>query len=134
MKDENNSATMIEFVGAKMYVVRVNDKKDIKKAKGAKDNVVARTITFDDYMWCLNEEIEMTHRQSCIRPKLHKLYTISESKSLWVYTMINDVVPDLTEALPWNYIGGSYVDDAMLMRIVIWHKTLQLVDPPCSWA
>jgi len=57
MKDKNN-AIMAKFVGlrAKMYAVRVDGKKDTKKAKGVKNNVVARTITFDDYTRCLNEE------------------------------------------------------------------------------
>ena len=56
MKDENNGAIMIEFVGLrlKMYVVRMNSKKKTKRHK-VKSNVVARTITFD--MRCLNEEI-----------------------------------------------------------------------------
>ena len=36
MKDENNDATITEFVEfrAKMYAVRVDGKKDTKKAKG----------------------------------------------------------------------------------------------------
>ncbi|XP_025075200.1 uncharacterized protein LOC112552929, partial [Pogonomyrmex barbatus] len=61
MKDENNGAIMTEFVGlrAKMYAVRVDGRKDVKKAKDVKNNIVARTITFDDYTRCLNEEIEM---------------------------------------------------------------------------
>ena len=44
MKDENNDAIMTEFVGlrAKMYAVRVDGKKDIKKVKGVKNNVVAQ--------------------------------------------------------------------------------------------
>ncbi|KYN44474.1 hypothetical protein ALC56_01072 [Trachymyrmex septentrionalis] len=65
MKDENNDAIMTEFVGlrAKMYAVRVDGKKDTKKVKGVKNNVVART--FDDYTRCSNKEIEMTRRQSC---------------------------------------------------------------------
>ncbi|KYN30227.1 hypothetical protein ALC57_00311, partial [Trachymyrmex cornetzi] len=60
---------MTEFVGlrAKIYAVRVDGKKETKKAEGLKSNVVARTITFDDYTRCLNDEIEMTRRQSCIR-------------------------------------------------------------------
>jgi len=43
MKDENNGAIMAKFVGlrAKMYAVRVDGKKDIKKVKGVKNNVVA---------------------------------------------------------------------------------------------
>jgi len=50
MKDEN--AIMTEFVGfrAKMYALCVDGKKDTKKVKGIKNNVVvAQTITFDDY-------------------------------------------------------------------------------------
>jgi len=81
MKDENNGAIMTEFVGlrAKMYALRV-DGKDMKKVKGIKSKVVARTITFDDYTRCLQNENEMTRTQSCIRSKLHEVYTISESK------------------------------------------------------
>jgi len=54
-------------------------KKDTKKAK-AKSNVVAMLITFDDYMRCLFDKTEMTRKQSCIRSKLHEVYTISETK------------------------------------------------------
>ncbi|KYN11002.1 hypothetical protein ALC57_16854 [Trachymyrmex cornetzi] len=106
MKDENNVAIITEFVGlrAKMYAVRVDGNKDTKKAKGVKSNVVARTITFDDYTRCLNEEIEITRRQSCIRSKLHEVYTISESKiALSPYDDKRYVVPDSTETLPWGH-------------------------------
>jgi len=43
MKDENNDILMTEFVGlkAKMYAIRVDGKKDTKKAKDVKNNVVA---------------------------------------------------------------------------------------------
>jgi len=64
-----------------MYALRVDGEKDMKKSiKGVKSNVVTRTITFDDYTRCLQDEIEMTRTQSCIRSKLHKMYTISEWK------------------------------------------------------
>jgi len=70
MKDENNGAIMTEFVGrTKMYAVRVDCKKNTKKAKDIKNNVVSRMITFDDHMRCLNEE--MTQNDS---PSI--LYTI----------------------------------------------------------
>ena len=48
MKDEND-VIMIEFVGfrAKMHALHVEGKKDTKKAKGVKSNVVAMSITFD---------------------------------------------------------------------------------------
>ncbi|EGI58604.1 hypothetical protein G5I_13290, partial [Acromyrmex echinatior] len=82
MKDENNGVIMTEFVGlrAKMYAVRVDGKRETKKTKGVKGNIIVRMITFDDYTRCLDEEIEMTRRQSCIRSKLHDVYMISESK------------------------------------------------------
>jgi len=53
MKDENNHdrirAIMIEFVGLKMYALCVDGKKDTKKIKGIKSNVVAKSKMFDDY-------------------------------------------------------------------------------------
>ena len=68
MKDENNGVIMTEFGGlrAKMYAVRVVGKKDIKKVKDIKNNVLAWTIMFDDYTRCLNEEIKITRHQLCI--------------------------------------------------------------------
>jgi len=104
MKDENNGAIMTEFVGlrAKMYALRVDGKK--KKAKGIKSNVVTRTITFDDYTRCLNEEIEMTRNQSCIKSKLHEVYTVSETKiALNPYDDKRYIMPNSTETLPWGH-------------------------------
>jgi len=45
------SAIMTEFVGlrAKMYALRVEGKKDMKKAKSIKSNIVATSITFENY-------------------------------------------------------------------------------------
>ncbi|XP_050457754.1 uncharacterized protein LOC126854768 isoform X2 [Cataglyphis hispanica] len=106
MKDENNGAIMTEFVGlrAKMYALRVDGKKDMKKIKGVKNNVVARTITFDDYMQCLNEEIELTREQSSIRSKLHEVYTIRETKiALSPYDDKRYIVAETTDTLPWGH-------------------------------
>ncbi|XP_067214605.1 uncharacterized protein [Linepithema humile] len=106
MKDENNGAIMTEFVGlrAKMYALRVTGQKDTKKVKGVKKSVVARTITFDDYTRCLNAEIELTRRQSCIRSKLHEVYTVSESKlALSPYDDKRHVVSGSTDTLPWGH-------------------------------
>jgi len=106
MKDENNGAIMTEFVGlrAKMYALHVDSKKDTKKIKGVKSNVVARTITFDDYTRYLQDEIEMTRTQSCIRSKLHEEYMISESKiALSLYDDKRYIVPDSTDTLPWGH-------------------------------
>ncbi|KYN14510.1 hypothetical protein ALC57_13279 [Trachymyrmex cornetzi] len=105
MKDENNGAIMTEFVGlrAKMYASRVEGNKDTKKAKGIKNNV-AKFITFDDYKQCLNDAIEMTRRQSCIRSKLHEVYTISETKiALSPHDDKRYIMPDSTDTLPWGH-------------------------------
>ncbi|EZA50199.1 hypothetical protein X777_11338 [Ooceraea biroi] len=82
MKDENNGAVMTEFIGlrAKMYALRVCGKKDTKKIKGVCRSVVGRTITFDDYARCLSESVEMTRQQSRIQSKLHRVYTVAETK------------------------------------------------------
>ncbi|XP_071643029.1 uncharacterized protein [Temnothorax longispinosus] len=106
MKDENNGAIMTEFVGlrAKMYALRVDGKKDTKKAKGVKNNVVARSITFDDYTRCLRDEIEMTRQQTCIRSKKHEVYTVSETKiALSPYDDKRYIIPGSTETLPWGH-------------------------------
>ncbi|KAL6416482.1 hypothetical protein ACFW04_011869 [Cataglyphis niger] len=110
MKDENNGAIMTEFVGlrAKMYALRVDGKQDTKKIKGVKSNVVARTITFDDYTRCLHEEIEMTRQQSCIRSKLHEVYTIRETIiALSPYDDKRYIVPDSTQLVTMGTLPNT---------------------------
>jgi len=48
---------VIEFIGLrpKMYALHIKGKKDMKKAKSVKSNIVTRAITFEDYTRCLNE-------------------------------------------------------------------------------
>jgi len=75
-------------------------KKNMKKVKCVKSNVVARTITFDNHMQCLNEEIKMTRWQSCIRSKLHQIYTIRETKIvLSSYDDKRYIIPEATDML-----------------------------------
>ncbi|XP_024883502.1 uncharacterized protein LOC112462123, partial [Temnothorax curvispinosus] len=82
MKDENNGAIMTEFVGlrAKMYTYKVLGRDDTKRIKGVKRNVVAKRITFEDYVECLRNARELKTRQSCIRSTLHEVDTVSEQK------------------------------------------------------
>ncbi|XP_024867540.1 uncharacterized protein LOC112451868 [Temnothorax curvispinosus] len=106
MKDENDGAVMTEFVGlrAKMYALKVEGKSDTKKIKGVKRNVVARTITFNDYMHCLNDAIQQSRRQSCIRSTLHKVYTVSELKLAFSpYDDKRYVVFGSYDTLPWGH-------------------------------
>jgi len=98
---------MTKFVGlmAKMYALRVDGKKNTKIVKCVKSNVGAQTITFDDYTWCLQDEIEMTRmHKSCIGSKLQEVYTISETKiALSPYDDKWYIVPDSTDMLPWGH-------------------------------
>jgi len=92
-KAKTNDAIMTEFVGlrAKMYALRVYSKKDTKKVKGVKSNVVAKSITFNDYTRRVFDEIEMMREQSCIRSKLHEMYTISESIMSIIFALFSRV-------------------------------------------
>jgi len=90
MKD---GAIMTEFVGlrAKMYALRVDARKIRRKSKASR--VTSRCL-FD----------EMTRKQSCIRSKLHKVYTISETKiALSPYDDKRYILPDSTNTLSWGH-------------------------------
>ena len=104
MKNENGGAT--EFIGlrATMYALRMIRKSDTKRIKGVKKNVVAKTITFDDYERCLNDVTIQSRRQSCIRSTLHEVYTVSELKlALNPYDDKRYVVPESVATLPWGH-------------------------------
>ncbi|XP_011647887.1 uncharacterized protein LOC105434028 [Pogonomyrmex barbatus] len=75
MKDENNGAIMTEFIGlrAKIYALRVLGKSDTKRIKGVRRKTVAKTITFEDFARCLNESLQQSRRQACIRSMLHEI-------------------------------------------------------------
>ncbi|KYN22020.1 hypothetical protein ALC57_05591 [Trachymyrmex cornetzi] len=64
-------------------------------------NVVAKTITFDNYARCLNDVTIQSRRQSCIRSTLHGVYTVSELKlALSPYDDKRYVVPESVTTLP----------------------------------
>ncbi|KAG5316943.1 MOS1T transposase, partial [Pseudoatta argentina] len=105
MKDENDGAIMPEFIGlrAKMYALRVVGKSDTKRIKSVKKNIVAKTITFDDYARCLNDVTIQSRRHSCMRSTLHEVYTVSKLKlALSPYYDKRYVVPE-SVAIPWGH-------------------------------
>ncbi|KYN21652.1 hypothetical protein ALC57_05970, partial [Trachymyrmex cornetzi] len=62
------------------------------------------TITFDDYVRCLNDVTIQSRRQSCIRSTLHEVYTVSELKlALSPYDDKRYVVPESVTTLPWGH-------------------------------
>jgi len=82
MKDECSDEPMTEFVGlrSKMYSVRVNGEYRFKKCKGVKYGVVQRTIQFDDYKRCLEQNSVASRVQRTIISRLHRVYTIQQCK------------------------------------------------------
>ncbi|XP_071653374.1 uncharacterized protein [Temnothorax longispinosus] len=106
MKDENNGAIMTEFVSlrAKMYTYKVLGRDDTKRIKGVKRNVVAKRITFQDYVECLRNARELKTRQSCIRSTLHEVNTVSEQKlALSPHDDKRYVTSNGEETLPWGH-------------------------------
>ena len=45
-----------------------------KRAKGAKKSVLSKTITFDDYKQCLNQEESNSRSMAGLRSHLHHIY------------------------------------------------------------
>ncbi|KYN39202.1 hypothetical protein ALC56_06407, partial [Trachymyrmex septentrionalis] len=78
---------------------------DLIKDENNGNNIVARSITFDNYTRCLNDETKMMRQQSCIRSTLHQVYTISETKiALSPYDDKRDVIqPNSTKTLSWGH-------------------------------
>lgn len=85
-KDELNGNVLIEFAGlrAKCYALRSLDNKSynesVKKSKGVKKNVVKKSITFNDFIYCLENNCEVKRFQNTIRSLLHKVYSIRQEK------------------------------------------------------
>lgn len=81
-KDELNSEIITKFVGlrSKMYCVQIGAVAKMKKAKGVKKYVLKREIVFDDYFNCLKNSCTIVKNQNSFRTKLHKMYTIQQTK------------------------------------------------------
>lgn len=84
MKDECNGKCITEFVGlrSKMYSIQIDGTETVKKAKGVKPNVITKKISFDEYVKCLNSKIGFVDNQCTIKSKLHKVYSIEQTKSM----------------------------------------------------
>lgn len=55
---------------------------EIKKAKGVKSCVLKNEIEFSDYLNCLKNSTTITKTQNTFRTKLHKMYTIKQTKTM----------------------------------------------------
>lgn len=107
MKDENNGLVMTEFCGlsSKMYATMVDGEESMKKSKGVKRNVVAKTIQFRDYVNCLMENSKIIREQNTIQSKLHVLYSQRQSRiALSAHDVKRYILPeDVTKTLPYGH-------------------------------
>lgn len=115
MKDENAGRIMTEFVGlrAKMYATRVSkqnkayDNYDLetnKKIKGIMTNVVAKAITFEDYINCLYNHTLKTVFNNRITTICHNVYSTTESKlALSPHDDKRYICENVIDTLPWGH-------------------------------
>ena len=75
-KDETGGKQIEEFVGlrSKLYSYKLHEKEH-KRCKGVKNNVVAKSITHEDYKNCLRTKEEQLRTMNVIRSHLHDIYT-----------------------------------------------------------
>ena len=75
-KDEAGGKQIEEFVGlrAKLYSYKLHEK-ERKRCKGVKRNVVAKSITHEDYKNCLMTKKEQLRKMNVIRSHSHEIYT-----------------------------------------------------------
>lgn len=109
-KDELKGQIITEFVGlrSKMYCVRIyGDEKEMKKAEGVKTYVLKNSITFDDYVKCLNnidKDFVISRSQNTIRSINHHVYSIKQSKiALSPYDNKRYICADKIHTLPWGH-------------------------------
>ncbi|XP_051157441.1 uncharacterized protein LOC127279246 [Leptopilina boulardi] len=106
MKDECCGKIVTEFVGlrSKMYSVRVENQDFIKKAKGVKAGVVKKSISFDDYVYCLRNVNMQSRTQYTIRSKLHKVQTVKQTKiALSPFDDKRYLLSNSTDTLAWGH-------------------------------
>ena len=77
MKDEAGGKIIKEFVGlrAKLYSYKMYERKEEKKCKGIKKNVIKNKITHEDYKHCLFTRKTKLTKMNVIRSCAHNIYT-----------------------------------------------------------
>lgn len=109
-KDEMNSKIISSFVGlrSKMYSIKVGGVEKVKKAKGAKKNVLKKKIFFEDYVECLMNNKTVTQTQRTFQTKLHKVFTVAQTKT--ALSPIDDkkiILENKIDTLPWVHFKFS---------------------------
>ena len=82
MKDECRGDVIEEVVAVmpKMYSVNKAEKKNIRKAKGVKKNVIEKGITHGHYKEALFGRKQFIHKMKILRSKGHEMYGMYMNK------------------------------------------------------
>ena len=114
MKDKCNGEIMLEFVGlrSKMYSVKDQNQKPIKKAKGVKSSVVKATICFDDYIKSLRENVIITREQRNMSSRRNNILTEKVKKIvLSAHDDKRCLQTGTTDTLPWGHYRAGVVEE-----------------------
>ena len=81
-KDEAAGRQITHFVGLcpKLYSFKIEEKGEIRKAKGVKKNVIKKSLTFEVFKKCLLPEEEVMKEMNIIRSKNHEIFSMKVNK------------------------------------------------------
>ena len=81
-KDEVAGKQITHFVGLrpKLYSFKIEDKKELKKCKGIKKNVIKNKLDFDDYVKCLFTGQKEMRSMKIIKSDNHDIYSKEVNK------------------------------------------------------
>ena len=81
-KDEVDGRQISHFVGlrSKLYSFNIEDKGEIRKAKGVQKNVIKKSLEFEDYKKCLFSEEEVTREMNTIRSRNQEIFSMKINK------------------------------------------------------
>ena len=60
--------------------MKVENKGEIDKAKGVKECMIKKSLTFDDYKKCLFTEDELMKKMNIIRSQNHEIFSMTVNK------------------------------------------------------
>ena len=105
-KDEAGGKIIKEFVGlrAKLYSYKMDEGEESKKCKGVKRQVVATSITHEDYKTCLRTGKEQLRKQNILRSYEHEVYTEEVNKvALSAQDDKRYILSDGVHTLAWGH-------------------------------
>lgn len=87
-----------------MYALLSHGVEKMKKAKGVKKYVLKKSITFQDYIDCIQNNCSIVKEQNTFRAKKHMVFTVKQSKvALSALDNKRYILENNIETLPWGH-------------------------------